>query len=180
VSLLILIDGYNMVGPVAAPAKGPSFDWLRRERGRLLDRLADHLSAALRGRTCVVFDSADPPADRPSRNWYRGIDVRYAVGYPEADDLLEELIATHSAPKRLAVVSTDRRVQAAARRRGATALDAQPWLDDLLENRVRLAPRATVSGQGRAAEENAGLESGEVVEEISPEEVDGWLDTFGF
>ncbi len=60
------------------------------------------------------------------------------------------LIASHSAPKKLAVVSSDRRVQAAARRRGSLALDSQQWLDDLLDGKVRLA--VDRAQRGRAGE----------------------------
>ena len=97
-SLLLLIDGYNVVAPVAPPSRNVDPMWLERERRQLIHRLVKHLGAEVRRRTCVVFDAANPPPNRLSRFQMEGIDVRFAVGYPEADDLLEELIAAHSAP----------------------------------------------------------------------------------
>lgn len=173
-SLLLLIDGYNVVAPVAPPGRSPDAAWLRRERKRLLDRLAEHLDDDTRARTCVVFDAADPPPDRPHRFTYSTIEVRFAVGYPEADDLLEELIAVHSAPKRLAVVSSDRRVQAAAARRSCAIFDSQPWLDDLLEGRLRLARRS--SGTEFEVDDATAEKPADAV---PPEDIGTWLDLFG-
>ncbi len=174
-SLLLLIDGYNVVAPVAPPGRHSDPAWLQRERMRLLDRLAEHLDESTRGRTCVVFDAANPPADRSRQFTHASIDVRFAVEYSEADDLLEELIAVHSAPKQLTVVSSDHRVQTAAARRGATTFDSQPWLDDLLEGRLRLAPAASAAGQGSDAIEDPKPDA-----EMTPDDLQHWLETFGF
>jgi uncharacterized protein len=155
VSLLLLIDGYNVVAPVASPGRRPDPNWLQRERMSLLDRLVAHLDEQTLQRTCVVFDAANPPADRPHQFSFHGMEIEFAVDYPEADDLLEELIASHSAPKTLAVVSSDHRVQAAAKRRGAACFESQSWLDDLLDGNVGLAvqqDRAGRSGRNGARE----------------------------
>ena len=179
-SLILLIDGYNIVAPVAAPGRRPDPAWLHRERQRLLDRLASHLDDALRSRCCVVFDSSRRSGDLPDRFDFRSIDVRFATDHPEADDLLEELIAAHSAPKRLAVVSSDHRVQSAANRRGATAFDAQPWLDDLLAGRLRLAPAAIPVSPPPPGEcdDTAGDEKPDGA--IRNDDVRGWMEAFGF
>lgn len=173
-SLLLLIDGYNVVSPVAPPTRGDA-GWLQRERTQLLARLTSHLSRDLRDRTCVVFDAANPPPDRPSQFQVEGIEVCFAVDHPEADDLLEEIIRAHHAPKQLAVVSSDRRVQAAARRRGATPFDSQVWLDQLLDGVVGLArhakkvgrhqkrskPKSSEPNQRRYAEQRDGFTNGD-------------------
>jgi predicted RNA-binding protein with PIN domain len=44
-----------------------------------------------------------------------------------ADDLLEELIAKNAEPKRLLVVSSDHRVQRAARQAGAEYIDSEVY-----------------------------------------------------
>lgn len=172
--MLILIDGYNVIAPVAPPGghasapantdtgarrkaqaarlgqplmRGGPSDWLHRERMRLIDRLAKRLDRQLAEQTCVVFDSASSrsrgrAADRSqpdATSRIGGIDVRFAVNHDEADDLIEELIELHSSPKRLTVVSSDRRLQTAARRSGATAFDSQPWFDALLDGKLGLA-----------------------------------------
>jgi len=172
-SLLLLIDGYNVIAPVAPPGRMPDPRWLQRERNQLVQRLVEHLPADLRSRTCVVFDAADPPADRPPEFIVDQIEIKFAVGYPEADDLLEDLIATHSVPKQLAVVSSDRRVQAAARRRGAPAFESQAWLDHLLDGRLDLAIQLD-SGAGQGSGEQS-----DKPKSIAKDEVQQWLDEFG-
>ncbi|MCM2373880.1 NYN domain-containing protein [Aporhodopirellula aestuarii] len=138
-SVVLLIDGYNIIAPVAAPARGATADWLAKERQLLLDRLVEHLDETVRSRTCVIFDAKDAPPHLPDRYDHQGIDVRFAVEYSEADDLLEEIIALHPTPKLLTVVSSDHRVQTAARRKRATAFDSDTWLDQLLDGHVLLA-----------------------------------------
>ena len=174
VSLLLLIDGYNVIAPVAAPRGRGETRWLQRERMQLIERLAKHLDPAVRSRTCVVFDAANPPRDRPSQFEVEGIDVRFSVGYSEADDLLEELIAAHSAPKGLAVVSSDQRVKTAASRRGCAVYESQAWLDDLLDGQVRLA----AVRKGRAGQGDAQGERNEP--SVGRDEVADWMREFGF
>ncbi|WP_182866384.1 NYN domain-containing protein [Rhodopirellula sp. JC639] len=137
-SLLLLIDGYNITQPIG-PAGNADPRWLERDRNVLLRELTNHLSLSVRKKTCVVFDAANPPRDRPSEFVHQEIAVRFAVDYLSADDLLEEIIRTHHTPKRLMVVSSDHRIQIAARRRGAAHFDSQPWMDDLTDGKVHLA-----------------------------------------
>jgi len=177
-SLLLLIDGYNVVAPVAAPSRNPGRKpdptWLHRERNQLIHRLAQHLSEDIRCRTCVVFDAANPPPDRPSEFEVEGISVRFAVDHPEADDLLEEIIAADSAPKTLAVVSSDHRVQTAAKRRSCVCFDSQPWLDDLIDGKVGLA----VVPNRRAGE--GSQPKSDKPDSVDEGDVQKWMEDFGF
>ncbi|MGB7344769.1 MAG: NYN domain-containing protein [Pirellulaceae bacterium] len=173
-SLLLLIDGYNVVSPVAPPSRNTDPNWLHHERMQLINRLVTHLDETTRARTCVVFDAANPPRDRPSEFVIDSIQVRFAIDYPEADDLIEEIIAAHHSPKQLAVVSSDHRIQAAARRRGAVCFDSEPWLDDLLDNKVRLAiTLASPTGQGSVEPEKP-------TGKLTDEHVSDWMKEFGF
>ena len=56
-------------------------------------------------------------------------------GYESADALIEELIRAESAPRRLVVVSSDREIQRAARRRRAKAVASDAWYAELLRAR---------------------------------------------
>ncbi len=173
-ALSLLIDGYNVVAPVTPPGRSPDLMWLQRERTLLIRRLADQLSQEIRNRTCVVFDAANPPPGRPSEFEVDGITVRFAIDHPEADDLLEEIIAAHSAPKSLAVVSSDHRVQAAAKRRGCQTFESQPWLDDLIDGKVHLAVAST-DGAGEGSETRS-----DKPKTVNHDDVQRWLREFGF
>ncbi|MFG0263480.1 MAG: NYN domain-containing protein [Novipirellula sp. JB048] len=185
-SLLLIVDGYNVIAPVAAPGRAskPSITpptashsrWLGAERNRLISRLCDHLPETVRKRTCVVFDARCPPQNAVHQYQVSGIDIRFAVDEPEADDLIERLISEHSAPKQLAVVSSDHRLQEAAKRRGATPFDSEPWLDDLLEDQPHLAIQVP-SGAGQGSTLN---HHGKPNGNVSSEEVEHWMREFGF
>ena len=54
----------------------------------------------------------------------------------DADTVIERLVAADSAPKRLTVVSSDHRLQRAAHRRKATAVDSDVWFAQLLRDRA--------------------------------------------
>ena len=217
---LLLIDGYNLSQPglrSGAAARRPDPRWLQRNREGLLRDLVNHLGDWLCPQTAVVFDAANPPKDRPQRYSHHGLDVRFAVGYASADDLLIELIREHHTPKRLTVVSSDHRIQRAAKARGARFFDSQPWLDRLFDGQIGLAvaipregtrqsgasssqsppesgsdPRSTAAGDSFAGDASAAdmspgdISSGDQVQRgqkpriDSPEEVDQWLDAFGF
>jgi predicted RNA-binding protein with PIN domain len=172
-SLLLLIDGYNVVAPVAPPGRSFDANWLHRERMLLIERLSTRLAPRVRRRTCVVFDAANPPPDRPSEFEINELTIRFAIDYPEADDLLEELIRDHSAPKQLAVVSSDHRVQAAARRRGATVFESQSWLDALLEGKPQLAVTPSRAGQGSDTPHD------KRTAKLDRAEINAWLREFG-
>lgn len=171
----LIIDGYNVVAPVAAP-RFPDPMWLHRERMQLVERLAAHLDEETRPRTCVVFDAANPPPDRPSHFEMHGMTVRFAVDHPEADDLIEEMIASHSAPKSLAVVSSDQRIQTAARRRGAAVFDSQAWLDRLMDGKVDLAVSRPPLENDEAAESGNHFKP----DLVEGTDVEHWMREFGF
>ncbi len=71
-----------------------------------------------------------------------GADAVFAGHGAEADDLLESLLAADSAPRRVLVVSSDRRVRKAARRYGASEVGASAFLEQLVtdEQRARKDP----------------------------------------
>ena len=103
-----------------------------RESSRLPDRRVD-----ARKRTVVVFDASDAPAGLPRTVDHEGLCVRFASDHEDADSLIEELIIGDSAPRRLTVVSSDHRLQRAARRRRARAVDSQAWYETIVRERSK-------------------------------------------
>jgi predicted RNA-binding protein with PIN domain len=136
--MLYLIDGYNLLHAIGLLSGKVSRTGLERARGRLLGLLHGALGDEAKQVT-VVFDAARAPPGADAEQDYHGIQVRFAVGELEADDLIEQLIRKASAPKQLAVVSDDLRIQEAARRRRCTVLGCSAFLDTL-ENQRRQRP----------------------------------------
>ena len=86
-------------------------------------RCCDFLPSAIEPKelpeTTIVFDAAEAPPGLPRVVTHEGMTVRYASDYDDADALIEELIAGDHVPRSLMVVSSDHRLQRAARRRRA-------------------------------------------------------------
>lgn len=135
----ILIDGYNLMYAAGIVGPGSGKGGLERSRAALARFVGESLDAAERGRAVVVFDAAGAPPGLPSSITLHGVAIRFAKGYRDADELLEELIALDNSPRRLTVVSSDHRIQRAARRRRATAVDSDVWYLGVLRKRNRAA-----------------------------------------
>jgi predicted RNA-binding protein with PIN domain len=133
----LIIDGYNLLyvtGIVGDPAgQGGTF---QRSREALLNFLASSLPEAERGQTTIVFDAAEAPPGLPRTVTHRGMTVRYASDYTDADALIEQLIEEHHSPRKLLVVSSDHRVQRAAQRRRAVHIDSERWYSELWQRRL--------------------------------------------
>jgi predicted RNA-binding protein with PIN domain len=123
----ILIDGYNLLYGAGIIGEGVDAGTLQNAREALLGWLLQSLPQSDRQRTVVVFDAHHPPPGRPSTFDRQGMTIHFARDHENADALLEDYIAANDAPRQLTVVSSDHRVQRAARRRKATAVDSGAW-----------------------------------------------------
>ena len=122
--MLWLIDGYNLMHAAGAiDGREIRRELFQRKRRRFLNELADALGPERCRETTVVLDASTPPADFPLETVYQGLNLIFALGDENADARIETLIAAHSAPKSLTVVSSDRRIRRAARRRRARTLE---------------------------------------------------------
>ena len=164
--MAILIDGYNLLHVSGIIGRGIGPGGLQQSRVAMLNFLAESLDPEELPRTTVVFDANDAPWGLPRQVVHRNITVRFAAQYEEADDLIEELIRADSSPRRLVVVSSDHRIQRAARRRRAKAVDSDVWYAELIRARRE---RQASSGQSPARPAVPLLE----------EDVNYWLRQFG-
>jgi hypothetical protein len=150
----LLIDGYNLMHAAGLLGRGRGRSALESARLALLNFLAASLEPAELARAIVVFDAAGAPPGLPQTLTHRGLCVRFARGYTSADELIEELIRQDSAPRRLTVVSSDHRLQRAAHRRKARAVDSDRWYSETVEQRSQQQlekpnePGKPVSGSG--------------------------------
>jgi uncharacterized protein len=138
----LLIDGYNLLHVTGITGRGNELTELHRSREALLRFLAASIEPDLRAQTTIVFDAAGAPPGLPQTFAHDGITVHFARD-SDADAMIEDLIAGHHTPRTLIVVSSDHRLQRAARRRRATAIDSDRWYAELwaARNRRSESPR---------------------------------------
>jgi len=131
----VLIDGNNLLFAVRnatpqRPASRPTLclhlgQWARRTRQKVT----------------VVFDGPKPSRQRAQQIGAPGIAVSFSGSGVSADDIIIALINSDSAPRRLVVVSSDRQVMRAARRRRAQAIGAAEFWSRLERDLARPRPR---------------------------------------
>jgi predicted RNA-binding protein with PIN domain len=160
----LIIDGYNLLHVTGIVGRAGS--GLHGSREALLRFLASAIEPKELPLTTVVFDAAEAPPGLPRTVTHEGMTVRFASDYENADALIEELIAADNVPRSLTVVSSDHRVQRAARRRRASFVDSDIWFGDAVRRRGRSRLSAG------AARENARPTS------LTPDEINYWLEEF--
>lgn len=129
--MALLIDGYNLLHVTDIFGREGSGTALHRSREALLDWLAVAIDERERPQTTIVFDAAGAPPGLPRTIIHEDMTVHFARRYADADEMIEELIEAHAEPQTLVVVSSDHRVQRAARRRKAKLIDSERWFADL-------------------------------------------------
>jgi predicted RNA-binding protein with PIN domain len=165
----LVIDGYNLayeVGWLTRRQRGSGA--LERARERLLNFIVHSLDEKQASRTTVVFDAKKLPPGVSAEQQRSGIKILFAENYDDADAMIEELIEHCGAPKALTVVSSDRRIMAAAKRRRATPLRSGEWYELMLQARTKQV------SEPHTAEEFAKKSA----TEIPSAELDYWLRKF--
>jgi hypothetical protein len=114
----------------------------------------------------VVFDGASPPEPRASQIGDPSVQVEFSGPGVTADAVVIRAIHDHSAPRRLLVVSSDRAIAQAARRRRATPVRSELFWAQVLEDIAR-PPRI----HREPGEKRGGLGEGQGEQ---------WLREFGF
>ncbi|MCC7145680.1 MAG: NYN domain-containing protein [Phycisphaeraceae bacterium] len=116
-------------------------------------------------RMAVVCDGVAKPGGL-TQSPVLEVELVYSGRKRSADDVIVEEIARDSAPRRLWVVSDDRQIQKAARRRRAKVLSCGEMVKELLEAK---------SGGGKGAKG-----SGKSQRRLDDSEVARWVERFGF
>jgi predicted RNA-binding protein with PIN domain len=154
----IIIDGHNLL-------------WTVRESDEDHDSPGDlqlcHIIArylrivAEKGH--IVFDGTGPPDIRAFDN-INNLEVSFSGINSDADSVIEKKVAASTDPRRLVVVSSDRRLRIAARAAKASAVKADVFWKDV-NRRLNQSRRTREPGEKRH-----GLSEGET---------DRWLEIFG-
>ena len=114
-----IIDGYNLMYAAGLARLRHQPDQFVSFRERFLEQLAARFSAEERAQIIVVLDGQATTGPAPPPAQMFGLTVQFTRVHEEADDLIERLIKAHPAPELLFVITGDRRLQTAARRRKA-------------------------------------------------------------
>jgi hypothetical protein len=163
--MFFLIDGYNLIYARGGLQGRSGPHVLEKARLRLLGLLhGSHGDEC--GRVTVVFDAKHAPPGVDAEQDYQGIRVVFALTQDQADDLIEEMIRQASAPKKLTVVSDDRRIRTAAERRHCVAWKCDEYFDYLERRRSTRAQPPPAADAGKP-------------DRLSPEETQRWLEEFG-
>ncbi len=130
----LLIDGYNLLHAAGLARVRYAPGDLERQRQRLLAMLAEKLTPSEKLRCTVVFDAQDAPFNDSRESRVHDVAVLFAPQGGDADTVIEELLEKHPAAKQTIVISGDHRLHKAARRRGATPMDSEPFWEQLRQS----------------------------------------------
>jgi predicted RNA-binding protein with PIN domain len=112
----------------------------------------------------VIFDGAGP-ADRSAFDEIANPEIIFAGFNRDADSVIEERLKVNNSPRRLTVVSSDRRLRKAAAVRKAAALKSEEFWDRVRHQLQHGRPRKP--------------EPQEKKEGLSESETDKWMEAFG-
>lgn len=156
----VVIDGNNLL--YAARAAGTSS--LLIGRSMLCDTIG-RWSKRTGERVHIVFDGPAPDAALATQIGNPAVEVSYSGPGRTADTVITYLIDADSAARRLLVVSTDRAIIRAAKRRRARATRSEDFWSNLTRDLARPVPV-----ESEPKEKGDGL---------SPEATEEWLGLFG-
>jgi predicted RNA-binding protein with PIN domain len=172
VSAYLIIDGYNLMYAAGLGKWRYGPGELEKCRNGMLNYLSNHLTGRQRARTTIVFDAAEAPADLPRHSKQNCMEIMYASAGSDADSLIEELIAEHSAPRQIRLVSSDHRLQKAARKRRAKFVDSELFVEELEQ-------RGPVTNEPHSPTGSRENRSPKYSGEVSDAETSAWLKEFG-
>jgi predicted RNA-binding protein with PIN domain len=156
---MYIIDGYNLfwsVHKVAAHSQDISEAHLCRLVGMYLRTIG------VEGQ--IVFDGIGPP-DKTAFGTAAGVEVIFTGNGTDADSFIEAKISYDTAPKRLTIVSSDRRIRKAAGLRKAVSVKSERFWRDVINV---LSKKDKVQ---EPAEKRQGLDQAQTGQ---------WLKYFGF
>lgn len=111
----------------------------------------------------IIFDGTGP-RDKSGFDDISNLEVFFAGLGTDTDTVIEDKIKANTAPKRLTIVSSDRRLRKAARARKATSVKSEAFWDNMQKQLSRKRPAK------EPAEKRRGLSEGETKQ---------WLEFFG-
>jgi predicted RNA-binding protein with PIN domain len=114
-----LIDGYNLLRSIQKADED-----FQSVNDIQLCLIIDRYLALSGQKGWIVFDGIGPP-DKSGYQNIRKLEVFFSGAGAEADKVIEDKIRSNTAPKRLTVVSGDRRIKRAAEARKAVSVKSE-------------------------------------------------------
>jgi len=154
----LIIDGHNLLWAVQKAGEGAesiSDIQLCRIVGRYLKQIGESGE--------IIFDGTGP-TDKSGFDNITNLQVLFVGGATDADTVIEQKIKICTAPRRLAVVSSDRRLRKAAQTRKSAAVKSEVFWNDVAKQLSRK----------KAAKEPAQKRLG-----LTESETQQWLKFFG-
>jgi predicted RNA-binding protein with PIN domain len=154
----LIVDAYNVLHTTMPPGlAGLDERWLCLALAR---------SVWGGDRVVVVCDGSVKPHG-PAVSPVESVELIYSGPGRSADDVIVAMIGVNTAPRMLTVVSSDREIQKAARRRRCRVMSS----DQLVHVLAAGSPGASSAQQGGEKDQPAGP--------LSEDEVQQWLERFG-
>ncbi len=163
----LIIDGYNLMHATGIARRQYAPGDLERCRNQFINILSLAISEEQSARTIIVFDAFDAPSGLSRKYQIDGITILFAQPGHDADTVIEEMIEDHSSPRQVMVVSSDHRIQRAARKRRAQSIDSDLFLIEL----EKLAEKRKKRGEA--------LPPQKLGNHITELETNYWLEQFG-
>lgn len=156
---MYIIDGHNLLWALSKVSE----ELHNMSEAEMCRIIGDYLRI-VGDRGYVVFDGTGPP-EKDVFNCVSNLEVIFSGANTDADSIIETKIESDSAPKRLVVVSSDRRIRSAAGSRKAVSVKAEQFWQDMIK---RLGKKKKIE---EPAEKRRGLDPGQTRQ---------WMKYFGF
>ena len=155
---MFIIDGNNLLHTIHKIEEISSFSDIE---------LCRNLSTFLKitGQSGEIIFDGTGPRDMNLYENIENLEVFFAGIGQDADSVIEEKIAISTSPKRLIIISSDRRLRKAARTRKATSIKSEDFWGNVTKQLNKKRPVK------EPREKRSGL---------SDSETEQWLDIFGF
>ena len=145
---MIIIDGHNLLHTIKKTDEELhtiTDVWLCRAISKYLKLTGE------KGE--IIFDGTGPP-DKTGFNNISHLEVLFSGRDSDTDTVIENKISADSAPKRLTIVSSDRRLRKAAQTRKATSLKSEQFWAIVEKELSRKRPEKEPSAKRRGLNES--------------------------
>jgi hypothetical protein len=153
----VIIDGHNLLWSI----RNTEEDLSITDAG--LCRILDSYFRITGDKAEIIFDGIGPP-NKTEFNDIKNIEVTFSGKTSDCDAVIEDRIVASTAPKRLTVISSDRRLRDAASARKSAAVKSEDFWDEV---KKRLSRQ-------KKSKEPPGKRKG-----LTESETELWLKTFG-